>query len=74
VFAEYKKLIPLIPKQVSGHYWNPTDYFSDPDMHIPKEISRNADPGDAMDSLFFKINKSYPWGIYPPRRWFNEES
>jgi hypothetical protein len=43
-------------------------------MYIPKEISRNADPGDPMDKLFFLINKSYPWGIYPPRRWFNEES
>jgi hypothetical protein len=85
---DYYQALKNLPAEVSNHYWNPTDYLSELDLQIPEELAKKNyqsnlkanikgkafDLLDPIDDLFHDINKSYPWEIHVPRRWYNNEN
>jgi hypothetical protein len=38
---------------------------------VLEELAPKEKSDDPIDVLFLNINKSYPWEIHVPRRWYN---
>ena len=65
VFDEYKSDGCADLKQISAHYWNPTNFLDKRDFIVPIEIASPWDfpekVNDAVDDLFHAVRGHYSW-------------